>query len=444
MTNTDHQPLDDAQRRATRQGAARRPGRPTQLTPEGTTLATLNEVIERGWERRAELGPGRADARAAGRRGGVHRRARRRHVARRRAEGRALGGESVAQAGRAVVVPAERQPRDRRGLHALLRQGAAQVRASTTRSSSASGGTRVVPDAVVRRGAYVAPDVVLMPSLRQHRRIRRSRLDDRHVGHGRQLRPDRQARAPVRRRRASAACSSRCRRRPRSSRTTASSARARRSSKASIVERGSVIAMGVYISQSTRIYDRDTGEIAVRPSAGRLRRRLRQPAVARRQVLPVLRRHRQESRREDARQNLAERAPPHRRLIVLAARGSVGAKRLRQRVGALSGTPQVHPCRLARRRPWRRASRKHPYALPQPPNRIACAWPSPNEGATRKRSQRVRTRHRSAGTLADRTSAREPTGTYLRRSRTTYVASEPAAIGHRPERWRLFTCARWR
>ena len=28
----------------------------------------------------------------------------------------------------------------------------------------AAGGTRVVPDAIVRRGAYIAPDVVLMPS----------------------------------------------------------------------------------------------------------------------------------------------------------------------------------------------------------------------------------------------------------------------------------------
>jgi 2,3,4,5-tetrahydropyridine-2-carboxylate N-succinyltransferase len=60
-----------------------------------------------------------------------------------------------------------------------------------------------------------------------------------------------------------------------------------------IVEDNCVISMGVYIGQSTKIYDRATGEVMY----GRVPRRLgggqRQPALGRRQVQPVLRRHRQ-------------------------------------------------------------------------------------------------------------------------------------------------------
>ena len=47
-----------------------------------------------------------------------------------------------------------------------------------------------------------------------------------------------------------------------------------------IVEENSVISMGVYIGQSTPIYDRATGEIELRPRAGRLGGDLRQPAQA--------------------------------------------------------------------------------------------------------------------------------------------------------------------
>jgi len=58
---------------------------------------------------------------------------------------------------------------------------------------------RVVPPAVARRGAFVARNVVLMPSFRQHRRVYRRGHDGRHVGHGRLVRPDRSQCAPVRR-----------------------------------------------------------------------------------------------------------------------------------------------------------------------------------------------------------------------------------------------------
>ncbi len=59
-----------------------------------------------------------------------------------------------------------------------------------------------------------------------------------------------------------------------------------------IVEENSVISMGVYIGQSTKIYDR---------------RRLGQPAQRRRQVQPVLRGHREEGRCANPRQDQPER-----------------------------------------------------------------------------------------------------------------------------------------
>jgi 2,3,4,5-tetrahydropyridine-2-carboxylate N-succinyltransferase len=124
----------------------------------------------------------------------------------------------------------------------------------------AAGGTRVVPDAVVRRGAYIAPDVVLMPSFVNI---------GAHVGAGSMV--DTWA-------------------------TVGSCAQIGKNVHLSggagiggvleplqatptiieddcfigarseivegvVVERGSVIAMGVFISQSTRIFDRESGEI---------------------------------------------------------------------------------------------------------------------------------------------------------------------------------------
>jgi 2,3,4,5-tetrahydropyridine-2-carboxylate N-succinyltransferase len=62
-----------------------------------------------------------------------------------------------------------------------------------------------------------------------------------------------------------------------------------------IVEDNCVISMGVYIGQSTKIYDRATGE-SVRSRTRRIGRGERQPAVRRRQVQPLLRRDREAGR----------------------------------------------------------------------------------------------------------------------------------------------------
>ena len=91
-------------------------------------------------------------------------------------------------------------------------------------------GVRVVPDAIVRKGAYVAPDVVLMPSyVNIGAYVDSSTMvdtwatiieDDCFIG----------ARSEV--------------------------------VEGVIVERGAVLSMGVYVGQSTRIYDRESGKIS--------------------------------------------------------------------------------------------------------------------------------------------------------------------------------------
>ena len=81
-----------------------------------------------------------------------------------------------------------------------------------------------------------------------------------------------------------------------------------------VVEEGAVLSMGVYIGASTKIVDRATGEMHLRPRAGLFGRGLRH--AARGKPLPdgsagprpLLRRHRQAGRREDPRQDLDQRA----------------------------------------------------------------------------------------------------------------------------------------
>ncbi len=70
-----------------------------------------------------------------------------------------------------------------------------------------------------------------------------------------------------------------------------------------IVEENSVLGMGVFIGQSTKIYDRASDEVTLREGARRIRRRRRQPALGRRPLPPLLRGDRQGSRREDPRQD---------------------------------------------------------------------------------------------------------------------------------------------
>jgi 2,3,4,5-tetrahydropyridine-2-carboxylate N-succinyltransferase len=122
-------------------------------------------------------------------------------------------------------------------------------------------GVRVVPDAIVRKGAYVAPDVVLMPSyvnIGAHvdsgtmvdtwatvgscAQIGRNVHLSGGVGIGGVLEPIQAGPTII---------EDDCFIGARSEVV-----------EGVVVERGSVISMGVYIGQSTRIYDRATGEIS--------------------------------------------------------------------------------------------------------------------------------------------------------------------------------------
>ncbi|HEX5419920.1 MAG TPA: 2,3,4,5-tetrahydropyridine-2,6-dicarboxylate N-succinyltransferase [Gammaproteobacteria bacterium] len=124
----------------------------------------------------------------------------------------------------------------------------------------AATGTRVVPDAVVRRGAYIAPDVVLMPSfVNIGAYVGRGSMIDTwatvgscaQIGAGVHLSGGAGIGGVLE---------------PLQASPTIIEDGCFIGARAEIAEgvlvgAGSVIAMGVFISQSTRIYDRETGEI---------------------------------------------------------------------------------------------------------------------------------------------------------------------------------------
>ncbi len=133
--------------------------------------------------------------------------------------------------------------------------------ADYTADEFAADGVRVVPDAIVRRGAYVAPDVVLMPSytnigayvdsgtmvdtwatVGSCAQIGRNVHLSGGVGIGGVLEPLQAGPTII---------EDDCFIGARSEIV-----------EGVVVEQGSVISMGVYIGQSTRIYDRDSGEIS--------------------------------------------------------------------------------------------------------------------------------------------------------------------------------------
>jgi 2,3,4,5-tetrahydropyridine-2-carboxylate N-succinyltransferase len=222
-------------------------------------LSSLNEVIERAWERRAELGPGHADPELrdavaeciAGLDAGTLRVAEPKD-----------GGWVVNQWLKQAVLLSFRL-NDNRVIDAGYTRFFDKVPlkyADHDTEQFRRGGTRVVPDAVVRRGAYIAPDVVLMPSFVNIGAYvdRGSMIDTwatvgscaqigKHVhlsggaGIGGVLEPLQAAPTII---------EDNCFIGARSEVV-----------EGVIVERGSVLGMGVYIGQSTRIYDRATGEI---------------------------------------------------------------------------------------------------------------------------------------------------------------------------------------
>ena len=150
-------------------------------------------------------------------------------------------------------------------------------------------GVRVVPGgSTVRRGAYLAAwRRVHAADVRQRRRLRGGRHHGRQPRARGQLRPDRRARAPVARRPRSAACSSPSAPRRSSSRTTCSSAAGAAIYEGTVVRERAVLAAGVILTRSTRLYDL-VHETVVRSGRGRPARGPGQNAV----VVPGLARGR--------------------------------------------------------------------------------------------------------------------------------------------------------
>jgi 2,3,4,5-tetrahydropyridine-2-carboxylate N-succinyltransferase len=223
-------------------------------------VSNLSDVIGRGWERRAELAPGKVDNEL--REAIEHRIAGLDDGSLRVAENKG-GGWVVNQWLKQAVLLSFRINDNRviEGAYTRYFDKVAPKYAQHDADKFRSGGTRVVPDAVVRRGAYVAPDVVLMPSfvnigayvdkgtmidtwatVGSCAQIGKNVHLSGGAGIGGVLEPLQAAPTII---------EDNCFIGARSEVV-----------EGVIVERGSVLGMGVYIGQSTKIYDRATGEVS--------------------------------------------------------------------------------------------------------------------------------------------------------------------------------------
>ena len=225
-----------------------------------------------------------------------------------------------------------------------------------------AGGARIVPHAVVRRGAYIAPNVVLMPSyvnigayvgpgtmvdtwatVGSCAQIGRNVHLSGGVGIGGVLEPL-QATPTI--------IEDDCFIGARSEVV-----------EGVVVDAGSVISMGVFIGQSTRIYDRTSGSILQGRVPAGLGRGAGHAALGRRPLRPVLRGDRQARRRPDARQDLDQRAAA--RDLAPCRRGSSAGRRYPQQ------HPTAHPASGVSRAPLTAARSGPGAARPGP------AWRAP-------------------------------------------------------------------
>jgi 2,3,4,5-tetrahydropyridine-2,6-dicarboxylate N-succinyltransferase len=222
-------------------------------------MQELVDIIERGWDKRAELGPGRAEPAL---KSAVDECITALDEGKLRVAERRDGGWVVNQWLKKAVLLSFRLSDNRvvDGGHTRFFDKVPLKYARYDEEQFRRSGTRVVPDAVVRRGAYIAPDVVLMPSfVNIGAYVDRGTMIDTwatvgscaqigknvHLsggaGIGGVLEPLQASPTII---------EDDCFIGARSEVV-----------EGVIVERGSVLGMGVYIGQSTRIYDRATGEI---------------------------------------------------------------------------------------------------------------------------------------------------------------------------------------
>jgi 2,3,4,5-tetrahydropyridine-2-carboxylate N-succinyltransferase len=222
-------------------------------------MANLSNIIEAAWEARAELNPNSADAALreaveaslAGLDSGEFRVAEPKD-----------GGWQVNEWLKKAVLLSFRLQENKviDAGHTRYYDKVPLKYANHSAADFKNSGTRVVPDAVVRRGAYIGPDVVLMPSfvnigayvdsgtmvdtwatVGSCAQIGKNVHLSGGAGIGGVLEPLQASPTII---------EDGCFIGARSEVV-----------EGVVVGRGSVIAMGVYISQSTRIYDRETGEI---------------------------------------------------------------------------------------------------------------------------------------------------------------------------------------
>ncbi len=186
------------------------------------------------YERRAQLTPASRSTPRCG--AAVEQGARAARCAARRASPRSADGQwRVNEWLKKAVLLYFRAARQRGRARRATRASTTRCRSSTPaweRARFAAPARASCRRRVVRRGAYIAPNVVLMPSYVNIGAYVDSGTHGRHLGDGRLLRADRQERAPLRRRRHRRRARTAAGRARPSSRTTASSARARKSSRA--------------------------------------------------------------------------------------------------------------------------------------------------------------------------------------------------------------------
>ena len=228
---------------------------------------------------------------------------------------RRLARQPVAQEGGAALVPPQRHDASMPGAAGRRRRGGTRCRPSSTAGTThrfREAGFRAVPGCVVRRSAYIAPDVVLMPSfvnlgayvdagtmvdtwatVGSCAQIGKNCHISGGAGIGGVLEPLQAG--PV-------IIEDNCFVGARSE-----------VAEGVIVREGSVLSMGVFIGASTKIVDRETGEIhqgEVPPYSVVVSGHAAGQADAERRAgpEPLLRRDRQARRREDAGEDLDQRA----------------------------------------------------------------------------------------------------------------------------------------
>ena len=222
-------------------------------------MSNLADVIASGWERRAEIGPGRIDPKL---KDAIERVIADLDAGTTRVAEKRDGHWTVNQWVKQAVLMSFRINENRviEGSYTRYFDKVPSKYADYDAERFRQGGTRVVPDAVVRRGAFVAPDVVLMPSfVNIGAYVDKGSMIDTwatvgscaqvgknvHLsggtGLGGVLEPIQAGPTII---------EDDCFIGARSEVV-----------EGVVVERGSVLGMGVYIGQSTKIYDRETGQV---------------------------------------------------------------------------------------------------------------------------------------------------------------------------------------